>query len=121
MQSKREVVAEKAYLYSLWKDEFHVYEGYICKTSNSYNFDREPEFQIRYFFIIDEDQIVSSSQKRSYNCGEEEGEVYNKVLWLREPDERKAKDIFVKYESYQIKQLQDKINKHRKLIKLLED
>lgn len=120
MESRREVVAEKAYLYSLWKDDkLRVYEGYVYKTSDVYSFEREHEFHVRCFFMID--GVISSREKKNYNCGEEEGEIYNKVLWLKEPDEQRAKGIFIEYERRQIEQLEEKIEKHRKLIKLLEE
>lgn len=121
MDKKEVVIVEKAYLYSLWKDDkLHVYEGIVRKTSYSYNFAREPECRIHYRFILDKKQIVSSRQRIAYDCSGEEGEIFNKVVWFTEPDEQRAKDIFIRYERFQIEELQEKIDKHQKLIELLE-
>lgn len=47
-------------------------------------------------------------------CSPNEGEVRNGIIWLRQQDDQKAKDIFRKY-------LLQNIKKHKKTIKNAQD
>ena len=103
---KEELICEKAYLYSLWTGRIRVFEGKVIKINNGYR------TKIRH---IDDDT------KMSRDCGEGSGVVANKMLWLPEKDEGKAREIFIEYERMQIKRLEEQIHNHEDVIEILEN
>ena len=54
-------------------------------------------------------------------CASVEGEIVNKVLWLKESNVHKAAQLFIEYEETQISKLKLQIENHESLINTLKE
>lgn len=119
---KEEVLCEKAFLYSLWQGHMlRVYEGLVKRITRNPDWNYGELHSVETLFICDENAMVYSHQKSRYTCANEEGQVYNKMVWLSSRDDRRAKDIMIEYEKREIKKLEARIDSHRRIIEFLKE
>lgn len=108
-KNERKVHTENVYLYSVWNgSKLKVFEGYIEEIK------RYAEgSNVRYRFM-------SKDRRHHYICSEEEGVIFNKVVWFTKPDEKRAKQVFIEYENDVIEELRLKIKAHEAVIETLK-
>lgn len=58
--------------------------------------------------------------RKALQCCGQEGKVQNATVWLREPDEKKAREILIMYEEDLIEDLRDMIAAHEVKIRILK-
>jgi len=93
------LLQEHVYLYSLLNGRFTVHEGRV------YEYHKRGSFK---------------SKTKSLGCAAEEGIVYNSMVWLKERDDARAKEILIAYAESAIVLLQERINNHLSKIELLK-
>ena len=104
MEKKETIImANEAYLYSLWSGVFKEYKGSILDV-------RHHDGIARF-----------ASATKHISCATEEGVVYNAIVWLSESNEKLASEILIKYEELQIEKLSEKIDNHTNKIKRIKE
>lgn len=98
------IISEKGFLYSIWTNEFRVYEGKVLSTNRK-------SLDGLAFFCFARIRI---------NCSLKPGEIYNSMVWLKERNDQFAIDIMIKYQEEQIKNLKRKIDNHSNKIILIQ-
>ena len=96
----------KGFLYSTWSGLFRVYEGRVVMSAYNKN------------NILFEQEAPA---RNVIQCAKDPEVVYNKILWLPERDDDKARQILIEYEEFQICKLQDKIQNHQAKINILKE
>ena len=105
----------EGYLYNLWNGKLKELKGEV-RLNESYVLNDYIIPEKTYFLLFDEHgRIVKKMQ-----CSKIEGELYNKVVWLKEANRDKANKILIEYEEQQISELEFRIRNHEELIKVLK-
>jgi hypothetical protein len=103
------------YLYSPWNGKLKEFKGEIWHREEH----RDSRYIVpeRTYFLVQDEQcrVIKKLQ-----CSSVEGNVCNKVIWLREPNMRKAAEALIQYEESQISKLKLQIEKHEDLITMLK-
>ena len=125
MNVKKTVIKEKAYLYSLWKSEKLMrFEGKIEECINdkgySYRLGRN-EYSNPYGLFKEKEKPVRSRSHNSYECSLEEGVVWNNMLWLSQRDDKKAAEIFIKYQQELLEELMKRVKAYQRKIDMLKE
>ena len=117
MNNSSKVIAT-GYLYSPWHGTLREYAGEVYHHEEYYD-DRERLIVPEHTHFIVKDGRGRNIKK--FDCSAIEGEIHNKVVWLREPDKKKAASILIEYEETQISKLRLQITNHECLIASLRD
>ena len=97
------------YLYSPWNGTLREFAGEVRHRE---------EYRSAYGRLIEPGHthfIAKDDHGRNikkFDCSINEGELHNKVVWLRESDKRKAADILIEYEETRIAKLKLQIENH---------
>ena len=65
--------------------------------------------------------VQEAPERNVIQCAKDPEVVYNKILWLPDRDDDKARQILIEYEESQICKLQDKIQNHQAKINTLKE
>lgn len=95
-----------AYLYSIHRGKLECIKGVI-------SLDKEKQLGAVFYT---EDPIKIGS----YQVDEQEGILWNRLVWFYEKSDEKARELFIAYERFCIQALEDKIKVHENLIQVLE-
>ena len=125
MNVKKTLIKGTAYLYSLWKSEkLMCFEGKIEKCVNgkgySYRLGRN-EYSNPYGLFTANEKPVHSRSHNSYECSLEEGIVWNNMLWLSQRDDKKAAEIFIKYQEELLEKLMKRVKAYQRKIDMLKE
>lgn len=101
MYTGQDVIQEVAYLYSMWNGRLVVYQGKVLGS-----------------FLNGQGRFRSS--KKAHQCSLYEGELFNSVVWFKEREDQKAKEVLISYEKRMIRNAEIKIIRHQETIKILE-
>ena len=118
MQNGHVRLIATGYLYSPWNGTLRVYTGEIYHRNRCDNGPGGYSYPERTYFLVKDKH---NRVLKSFDCAENEGEIHNKLVWLRELDTRKAADIFIEYEETQIARLKMQIENHESLIQSLRN
>ena len=104
------------YLYSSWAGKLREFAGEVYHRDEIREYGKYilPE---RSYFIAKDKQ---GRTIKKLDCANHEGEIHNKVVWLQEPNARKAAGILIEYEETQIAKLRLQIENHEHLIETLK-
>jgi hypothetical protein len=105
-------------LYSIWGNKFKILYGTISELKI-----REPDTAFRNDGCFYTTSLFSSTDNmriRRFTVSAAPGVVYNRMVWFKSENEKRAKELLLKNEFRLIKELDDKIVSHRECIKLLE-
>lgn len=98
-------IIEKVFLYSTWSGKLRVMDGIIIST------------KIKSTLVT----FIDNSTKKVINCYAEPEEVYNAMVWLPERNDKKAKEILIKYHETEINELKEKIEGHLTKINIIKE
>ena len=117
MVNKYKMIAT-GYLYSPWNGKLREFSGEVHhREEYRTEFGRLIEPEHTHFLVKNErGQVI-----KKFDCAHGEGDLHNKVVWLREQDMRKAADILIEYEETLISKLRLQIENHECLIASLRD
>lgn len=101
MYTGQDVIQEGAYLYSMWNGRLVVYQGKVVGSFKN-------------------GQARFHSFKKAHQCSLHEAELFNAVVWFKERNDQKAKDILIDYEQRMIRNAELKIFRHRGTIQMIE-
>lgn len=96
-----------AFLYS-------VNQGKLVCRPGVISFDKEKKLGAVFY-------VEPSTSITSISVDENEGTIWNRLIWFYEKSDNKAREIFIAYEQVCIKELELKIKKHEKILQSLED
>lgn len=102
------------FVYSIWSGELRVYEGDMHLIRPSWR------SQMLGENLEPRVGIFKNAVKR-FECSTNPGVVHNKIVWLPERDDDKARQILIAYEETQIAKLQEKIQNHQAKINTLKE
>lgn len=105
------------YLYSPWNGKLREYTGEVHHRDKYYSTPGGyiiPEYTC--FLVKDE----GGRTIKKLECAFNEGELHNKVVWLKERDMSRAAGILIEYEEAQISKLRLQIENHECLIESLK-
>lgn len=116
IDNRFKLIAE-GYLYSPWNGTLKEYKGEVLHSD---------EIREGYKYIIPEKNYFIAKddhgrQIKKLMCASVEGEIVNKVLWLKESNVHKAAQLFIEYEETQISKLKLQIENHESLINTLQE
>ena len=125
MNVKKTLIKGTAYLYSLWKSEkLMCFEGKIEECVNdkgySYRLGRN-EYSNPYGLFTANEKPVRSRSHNSYECSLEEGVVWNNMLWLSQRDDKKAAEIFIKYQEELLEESMKRVKAYQRKIDMLKE
>jgi len=101
MYTGQDLIQDNAYLYSMWSGRPVVYQGRVVGSFKN-------------------GQARFSSFKKAHQCSLHEGELFNTVVWFKERNDQKAKELLILYEERMIRNAEMKIFKHRGTIQMIE-
>ncbi len=104
-------VLTKGYCYNPWGETLKVYPGDVLRR-DKFGKGRNVTPEITRFRALDEEGNVI----KIFQCANGEGEVFNKLIWLKESDMARAVEIFIEYEIGCIGKLNEKIKGHEDTI-----
>lgn len=102
------------YLYTPWNGTLRELKGEVY---------HQDEHRSGYYIVPEKNyfKVIDAHGKvvKKLQCAAHEGEIHNKVVWLRDRDARKAADILIAYEENQIAKLRFQIENHERMIDTL--
>lgn len=104
------------YLYSPWAGKLREFAGEVYHRDEILSHDGFIQPERSYFIVKDK----NGRTIKKFDCAASEGEIHNKVIWLREQNARNAASILIEYEETQIAKLQLQIENHKYLIETLK-
>ena len=111
------IFVSTGYLYSPWNGKLREYRGEVYHRDEIRNGPGGYIIPERTIFLVKDSY---GRVLKSYDCSPNEGELYNKVVWLRDLDTRKAAAILIEYEEAQIAKFKLKIENHECMIDSLK-
>lgn len=104
------------YLYNLWNGKLKEYKGEIWHMDEYRDmFDIIRPERSRFIAKDEHGQVI-----KRLECANFEGEIYNKGVWLRESNRKRAAEILIRREEGMIAKLQFQIKNHEDLIESLK-
>ena len=117
MKDNRFKLIAEGYLYSPWNGALKEYKGKVYHRDEFREFGKCIVPEKNYFVANDE----HGREIKKLMCSSVEGEIVNKVLWLKESNVHEAAQLFIEYEETQISKLKSMIENHQSLINTLKE
>ena len=102
------IIAENAFIYSVYGGSFRCYKGFIIATESFFTGKSKKHARFR-------------NTKTGLWCSEKAGEIFNGVVWFPEKDDEKAKELLIKDLNKKVEILNKKIENLNDLIMILKD
>lgn len=98
------------YLYSRYRGKFEVHYGNIFPM----NYDRRRNEYVKFSYS-------NGRFDKHTTCWAKPGVMHYGALWLPERDDELARKLFLEYEKDCVKELEERIARHRSTIEVLKD
>ena len=112
---KKEVLG-KGYLYNLWQGSIREYHGKITRTYRDDMGVRSYYSDKCHFEVLDE----HGREMKSLLCSPNEGEIYQKSVFLHNKDKKRAAKILIENEEYEIAKIEYKLQNRKEIIETLK-